>query len=142
MLAAPARVASYLVLFVAMTATAFAGEAGGMDARTVIQRQLDAFQRGDAEGAYALTSPDLKAAYSNSVSFMDQVRSGNTPFFHRRITEFEDFVLNGDRAAQSVVVVDDDSDVGGTSSGQLSRLPDGSWLIDGVILAKSDATDA
>jgi hypothetical protein len=141
MLAAPARVASYLVLFVAMTATAFAGEAGGMDARTVIQRQLDAFQRGDAEGAYALTSPDLKAAYSNPFSFMDQVRSGNTPFFHRRITEFEDFVLNGDRAAQSVVVVDDDSDVWNVVY-KLSRQPDGSWLIDGVILAKSDATDA
>jgi len=141
MLAAPARVASYLVLFVAMTATAFAGEAGGTDARTVIQRQLDAFQRGDAEGAYALTSPDLKAAYSNPVSFMDQVRSGNTPFFHRRITEFEDFVLNGDSAAQSVVVVDDDSDVWNVVY-KLSRQPDGSWLIDGVILAKSDATDA
>jgi hypothetical protein len=138
----PARVASYLGVFVVMTAApAFAGEAGGMDARTVIERQLDAFQRGDAEGAYALTSPGLKSAYSNPVSFMDQVRSGNAPFFHRRITEFDDFVINGDNAAQSVVVVDDDSDVWNVVY-KLSRQPDGSWLIDGVLLAKSDATDA
>jgi hypothetical protein len=133
--------ASFLALLIALPgASASAGPGGGMEARGVIQRQLDAFQRGDADGAFALASPALKETYSNSGNFMDSVRSGNTPFFHRRVTEFDDFILNGDDAAQSVVVVDQDNDVWNVVY-KLSRQPNGSWLIDGVLLSKADATD-
>jgi hypothetical protein len=139
--ARPARIASCLALLIGLPVVAMAaGEGGGIGARTVIQRQLDAFQRGDAEGAFALASPALKAAYSNSNNFLESVRSGNTPFFHRRITEYDDFLLNGDDAAQSVVVVDDNSNVWNVVY-KLSRQPDGVWMIDGVLLSKSDATD-
>jgi hypothetical protein len=136
------RTASCLALLIALpgAAASAAPEGGGMSARTVIQRQLDAFQQGDAEGAFAMASPALRAAYSNSDNFMNSVRSGNTPFFQRRITEFDNFVLNGDAAAQSVVVVDNNSNVWNVLY-KLSRQPDGAWMIDGVLLSKSDITD-
>jgi hypothetical protein len=112
-----------------------------VEARAIIQQQLDAFKRNDADSAFALASPGLKETYSNPHNFMDSVRSGETPFFKRRMTEYHDFVAAGDDAAQSVVLVDDDSYVW-TVVYKLARQPDGSWLIDGVVLVKSDALDA
>jgi hypothetical protein len=112
-----------------------------MEARTIIQRQLDAFKQNDADSAFSLASPGLRETYANPHNFMDSVRSGETPFFKRRMVEYHDFVTAGDDAAQSVVLVDDDSYVW-TIVYKLSRQPDGSWLIDGVMLVKSDALDA
>lgn len=121
--------------------SAFTHPAGSVEARAIIQQQLDAFKRNDADSAFALASPGLKETYSNPHNFMDSVRSGETPFFKRRMTEYQDFVAAGDDAAQSVVLVDDDSSVW-TVVYKLARQPDGSWLIDGVVLVKSDALDA
>jgi hypothetical protein len=120
---------------------AFTHLAGSIEARAIIQRQLDAFKSNDADSAFALASPGLKETYSNPHNFMESVRSGETPFFKRRMTEYQDFVTSGDDAAQSVVLVDDDSYVW-TVVYKLARQPDGSWLIDGVVLVKSDALDA
>jgi hypothetical protein len=122
-------------------APAIAHQAGSMEAQAIIQRQLDAFKKNDADSAFSLASPGLKETYSNPHNFMDSVRSGETPFFKRRMVEYHDFVTSGDDAAQSVVLVDDDSSVW-TVVYKLSRQPDGSWLIDGVVLVKSDALDA
>jgi hypothetical protein len=142
MLARPARAASLFFLAAALTsAPALAGEAGGVAARAVIQRQLEAFQQGDADGAFALATPELKAAYANSDNFMASVRSGETPFFTSRMTEFHDLAIHGDNAAQSIVLVDQGSYVWNVVY-ELARQPDGSWLVDGVVVAKSDATDA
>jgi len=142
MLARSARAASSLGLFLAFAAApAFAHEAGGMEARAVIQRQLDAFKRNDAAGAFALASPGLKETYADPRHFMESVRSGDTPFFKRRMIEYHDFAAAGNDAAQSVVMVDDDSYVW-TVVYKLTRQPDGSWLIDGVVLVKSGALDA
>jgi hypothetical protein len=121
--------------------SASAHDAGVAEAQALIQRQLDAFQRNDADGAFALASPGLKETYANPRNFMESVRSGDTPFFKLRMTEYHDFVTAGDAAAQSLVLVDDDSYVW-TVVYKLARQPDGSWLIDGVVLTKSDATDA
>jgi hypothetical protein len=141
MLTMLARVAAPVGLFISLSAApAFAGEAGGVAAQSVIQSQLEAFQRGDAEGAFALASPDLKATYSTSGNFMESIRSGNTPFFSRCITEFDDFVVDGDAAAQNVTVIDDGNSVWNVIY-KLARQPDGTWLIDGVLLIKSGAID-
>src|SRR5579862_5866662 len=105
-----------------------AGEAGGIAAQAVIQRQLDAFKRGDAEGAFALASPALKENFADSDRFMEIVRAKYTPFFHRRMAEFGTLAINGDTAAQSVLIVDDESDVW-TVVYELGRQPNGSWAI-------------
>ena len=142
MLRTLARVASTIGLLTVMAATqAQAGAADGAEAQAVIVRQLDAFQRGDAEGAFALASPTLRESFSDSDQFMSSIRSKEKQFFHRRVTEFSAFMLDGDAAAQSVVLVDDDSDVWNVVY-KLARQPDGSWLIDGVVLIEANATDA
>jgi hypothetical protein len=138
---ARSALASVGLLFAFAAGPAVAHEAGSMEARAIIQRQLDAFQKNDADSAFSLASPGLKETYANPHNFMDSVRSGETPFFKRRMVEYQDFVAAGDDAAQSVVLVDDDSYVW-TIVYKLSRQPDGSWLIDGVVLVKSDALDA
>ncbi|HLG46513.1 MAG TPA: DUF4864 domain-containing protein [Reyranella sp.] len=142
MLARLACAASTLGLLLASgAAPAVAYEAGSMEARAVIQRQLDAFKHNDADSAFALASPSLKETYANPKNFLDSVRSGETPFFKRRIIEYHDFVTAGDDAAQSLVLVDEDSNVW-TVVYKLARQPDGSWLVDGVVLVKSGAVDA
>ena len=118
-----------------------AGEAGGMAAQQIVERQLEAFRRGDAEGAFALASPSLKENFSDSNSFMMIVRAKYAPFFHRRIAEFGTLAINGDTAAQSVVIVDEDSDVWNVVY-ELGRQPDGSWAINNCLLMKSESTDA
>jgi hypothetical protein len=122
-------------------ASAIAADAGGVEAQTVIKRQLEAFQRGDANAAFALASPGMKETYSDPAKFMASVRSGETPFFNRRMTEFNSFAAQGDSAAQRVTLIDDASGVWNAIF-KLTRQPDGTWLIDGVLLIKSDATDA
>ncbi|HLW91414.1 MAG TPA: DUF4864 domain-containing protein [Roseiarcus sp.] len=118
-----------------------AGEAGGIEAQAVVQRQLDAFKRGDADGAFALASPALKENFSDSGAFMEIVRAKYAPFFRRRMAEFGTLAIAGDTAAQSIVIVDEDSDVWNVVY-ELGRQPDGSWAVSNCLLMKSDSTDA
>ena len=128
-----------LVLF--GSAPSYAGDAGGVEAHALVQRQLDAFEHGDAEGAYALAAPGLRESYVDSRNFMEMVRVKYAPLIHRRATEFGIFAIDGDTAAQNLVLVDDDGGVWSVVYA-LTRQPDGSWLVGGVLLMQSDATDA
>jgi Domain of unknown function (DUF4864) len=72
-----------LSLALVVPAGVFAGEraVSGADVdeiRTVIHRQIDAFRRDDAHGAFALVSPNLQQAFGTiSVSFLDLLVLGS-----------------------------------------------------------------
>jgi hypothetical protein len=119
---------------------ALAAQQGGIAARALIERQLSAFERGDADGAFEATGPELKASFATSGNFMDAVRANYTPFFHHRVTEFGLFAQAGDEAAQGLTLVDDDSNVWSVVY-KLGRQPNGAWLIEGVLLIKDDLSD-
>jgi hypothetical protein len=121
-------------------APALAAQQGGIAARALIERQLSAFERGDAEDAFNATGPELKANFATSGNFMDAVRANYTPFFHHRVTEFGLFAQAGDEAAQGLTLVDDDNNVWSVVY-KLGRQPNGAWLIEGVLLIKDDLTD-
>jgi hypothetical protein len=109
-----------------------------VEAHTLIQRQLDAFEHGDATGAYALASPGIKVIFPNSDVFMEMVRDKYAPVYHHRSADFGPFKLDGDNASQELTIVDDDNQVW-TAIYKLARQPDGSWLISGCLLIKSEA---
>ena len=47
--------------------------------RRVIERQIDAFKRDDAAGAYAFTSPTIRKIFPTAEIFMRMVRQGYQP---------------------------------------------------------------
>jgi len=123
-----------------ISAAALAHEAGGMEAQSVILDQLDAFQRGDADNAFVLASPELQADFDNADGFMAIVRAKYEPFFHRRQVEFGALAIAGDAAAQNLQIVDEQGEVWSVVY-ELSRQPDGSWAVKNCFLFESGAID-
>jgi len=58
--------------------------------QTVITQQLDAFNRGDAPGAYAFASDGIKAIFPSAAIFMQMVREGSPAVYRSREAEFLD----------------------------------------------------
>jgi len=132
---------SALGVLAAMISTpAVAHESGAIAAQSVVQDQLDAFQRGDADSAFELASPELQADFDNAGSFLEIVRAKYAPFFHRRQLEFGALAISGDAAAQGLQIVDDQGEVW-TVVYELARRPDGSWAVSNCFLLRSDAID-
>ena len=128
---------SVLFLSVALSAArAAAGEAAPPEVRVLIEKQLDAFARDDAEGAYALAAPGIKAIFPDSDTFMEMVRNSYAPVYRHRSVEFGDFVDDGEKGEQALTIVDEDNDVW-TAVYLLARQPDGTWKTTGCILTKS-----
>jgi hypothetical protein len=129
------RALGFLALVFALPARA---DDVGVEAHALIQRQLDAFEHGDAAGAYALAAPGIKVIFPNSDIFMEMARTKYAPVYHHRSADFGSFKLDGDNASQELTIVDDDNQVW-TAIYKLTRQPDGSWLISGCLLIKSEA---
>ena len=122
-----------LSLFAAPT---WAAENAPPEARALIERQLDAFARDDAEGAYALAAPGIKAIFTDSDTFLAMVREKYAPVYRHRSVEFGAFAEDGDKIEQSLTIVDEDNNVW-TAIYYLARQPDGTWRTNGCLLIKS-----
>jgi hypothetical protein len=118
-----------------------AGPAGASDAQTsaevraLISRQLDAFDRDDAPGAYALVSPGLKMTFTDPDTFMSLVRDHYAPVYRRREVDFGEAKVDGDTIAITATLVDGDNHVW-TALYTLERQPDGKWLINSCKLLR------
>jgi len=117
-------------------APAWAAETAPPEARALIERQLDAFAHDDAEGAYALAAPGIKALFTDSETFMAMVRQGYAPVYRHRSVEFGAFAEDGDKIEQSLTIVDEDNSVWAAIY-YLARQPDGTWRTNGCLLIKS-----
>src|ERR1700741_773019 len=68
-----------------------------LEIRAVINRQLDAFQRDDASGAFALASPGVQQAFGTPQRFLDVVRMAYRAVYRPgRVSFLEPMVLSGD----------------------------------------------
>lgn len=133
------RIFSIIGLMLALGATpAFAGDgaAGGQEVRALIERQLDAFARDDAAGAYALAAPGIKTVFSDPDVFMTMVRGQYAPVYRHRSVEFGPIEIDGDNVSQALTIVDNENQVW-KAIYKLTRQPDGTWLISGCVLIKS-----
>lgn len=108
--------------------------------RALIESQIAAFRRDDGESAFALASPGIRALFGSAEVFMQMVRTGYRPVYRPREVEFRDLVEIEGRLTQRVLLVGPDGAVV-VAHYFLQRQPDGSWRIDGCLLAgSSDST--
>jgi hypothetical protein len=102
--------------------------------RAVIQRQIDAFRRDDARGAFALASPGVQQAFGTPQRFLDTVRMAYRPVYRpARVSFLEPTLLSGE-VVQQVQIIDR---AGGVwlAYYSMQQQRDGSWRTNGCHLA-------
>jgi Domain of unknown function (DUF4864) len=127
---------------VAMTlliGTASAEELTAASSRAIIERQFDAFERDDAEAAYALAAPTIKQMFGDPGQFMTMVRDHYAAVYRHRSVEFGAFAESGDEASLQATLVDNDNVVW-MALYSLRRVSNGDWLISGCVLAKAEGS--
>ena len=107
--------------------------------RAVIERQIDAFRRDDAPGAFALASPGVQKAFGTPERFLDTVRVSYRPMYRPASVAFLEIVMLGDDAVQQVALTDR---AGGAwlAYYAMQRQPDGSWRASGCHLVQPAKT--
>jgi hypothetical protein len=134
------RLLSILAMALTLLAgPAFAGDTAPPEVRALIEQQFDAFAHDDAEGAYALAAPEIKALFPDSGAFLSMVRGSYAPVYRHRGVEFGAFAGEGDKIHQAVTLIDNDNQVW-TAIYILEKQPEGNWRIGGCVLTKSSDT--
>ena len=105
--------------------------------RDVISQQIEAFRRDDGNAAFSFASPDVQRLFGTAQTFMDMVRKGYRPVYRPRVFYFGNIVeMNGQPTQRVHVVGPDGRRVNALYP--MTRLPDGSWRIDGCFLQSSE----
>lgn len=109
--------------------------------RDAISRQIAAFRRDDADAAFGLASPGIRATFGDAGRFIAMVRESYQAVYRPREVEFRDLLVQGGRFVQPVLVVGPDG-VAKLALYPMERQRDGLWLIDGcyLIAAPDEAT--
>ncbi len=113
--------------------TVAAQTADGAQIRGVIERQLAAFKRDDADGAFAFASPGIRRRFGTPETFMDMVRRHYAPLYRPRGVAFG-ALRDGPRGLLQEVHLTGPDGRAVTALYIMERQPDGSWKIDGVYL--------
>lgn len=109
--------------------------------RDVIQGQVEAFRRDDGDAAFGYASPAIQGMFGEADVFMDMVRQGYRPVYRPRVFDFREIVEMHGEIAQKVHVVGPDGKPV-TALYPMTRLPDGSWRINGCYLQAPDEHQA
>ncbi len=109
--------------------------------RRVIERQIDAFKRDDAAGAYSFASPGIRKIFPTAEIFMQMVRQGYRPVYRPRSYAFDELTQIEGELVQPVRVVGPDG-VPVTALYIMERQPDGSWKTDGCVLTQAPGQGA
>lgn len=122
------KILAAVVVALLPISSAWAQSAESPEARALIERQLDAFSRDDAAGAYAEAAPQVKQIFPTAEGFMSMVRRGYAPVYRHRSVEFGPAKVETDTIQQAATFVDENGKVW-QAMYRLSRGPDGAWLI-------------
>ena len=131
-------VAAWLLAAGVLPAAAGEGRVTGSDLveiRAVIQRQIEAFRRDDARGAFALASPGVQQAFGSPQAFLEVVRMAYRAVYRPGKVAFLDpMILSGD-VVQQVQITDR---AGGVwlAYYSMQRQADGSWRTNGCHLTQ------
>jgi hypothetical protein len=110
-----------------------------LEIRTVIHRQIDAFRRDDARGAFALVSPGVQQAFGTPERFLDAVRSSYRAVYRPARVAFLELVVMGGDVVQQVQVTDRAGSVW-VAYYAMQRQKDGSWRTNGCHLVQPSRT--
>ena len=101
----------------------------------VINRQIEAFRHDDAQGAFALASPNVQQTFRTPERFLDVVRMAYRAVYRPATVAFLDLMVLGDEVVQQVQV----TDRGGVvwlAYYAMQRQRDGSWRTSGCHLVQ------
>lgn len=134
---------SLLILLSLMGQSVFAESALPNDVekteiRQIIQAQIDAFLADDAEAAFSLNSPGIKARFGNPKNFMKMVKTGYQPVYRPRAYFFKEIVNIEGQIVQHVLVIDQNEQPV-LAIYPMERQQDGHWRIDGCFLTSADS---
>lgn len=101
--------------------------------RSVVERQLLAFQQDDARSAFAFASPGIQAQYKTPDNFMYMVKTAYDPVYRPRSVIFEELTSLQGFPAQPVLLLSSDG-VPVRAIYMMEKQPDGSWRINGCYL--------
>jgi len=107
--------------------------------RHVIERQIDAFRRDDAQGAFALASPDVRHSFGTAERFLEVVRMAYRAVYRPANVAFRDLTVMSGEVVQQLQVIDR---AGGLWLAYFSmqRQADGSWRMNGCHLVQPART--
>ena len=130
------------LLLVAMLTSAAGGvRAEGLSAsdgaaiRGVIGRQIEAFGRDDAPGAFAFASPGIQRMFGTPERFLDMVRRTYPAVYRPRSVEYRELSQENDRIVQQVELTGQDGQPQ-VALYEMERVGDG-WRIAGCTLVRS-----
>jgi len=106
--------------------------------RQVIERQLEAFGRDDADDAFAFASPAIQVQFETAARFMAMVRSSYAPVYRPRSILFQDIVAIEGCPAQKLTLMGENGDLF-TAFYLMEPQPDGRWCIQGCFLIPLEA---
>ena len=101
--------------------------------RLVIERQIEAFKKDDANAAYAFAAPEIKDLFPSPEAFIAMVRQGYPPVYRPRSYEFGELGWLDDQLIQPVSIVGPDG-VLVTAAYTMERQSDGTWKISGCMI--------
>jgi hypothetical protein len=107
--------------------------------RAVINRQMDAFRRDDARGAFALVSPGVQQAFGTPERFLDVVRVSYRAVYRPGSVAFLGLTVMGGDAVQQVQITDASGAVW-MAYYAMQRQRDGSWRTSGCHLVQPART--
>jgi hypothetical protein len=107
--------------------------------RGVINRQIDAFRRDDAQEAFALVSPGVQQTFGTPERFLDVMRVSYRAVYRPSAVAFLGLTVIGQDAVQQVQVTDR---AGGVwlAYYAMQRQKDGSWRTNGCHLVQPAKT--
>jgi hypothetical protein len=108
-------------------------EPDGQAFQSVIQSQLDAFQRDDGTAAFEHASPMIKGMFRTADNFMRMVMSGYPQVYRPRSVDFGAVIEYRGQPTQLVYLTGPDGDAV-IAYYQMQQQPDGTWQINGVYL--------
>jgi hypothetical protein len=108
--------------------------------RAVIERQIEAFKRNDAEAAYALTTQSIQSVFSSPEVFIDTIKNGYEPVYRPQSYSFEQARLVEGTVFQPVRIVEP-SGARSLAIYVMERQSDAGWRIEGVILMHEEGVE-
>lgn len=104
-----------------------------MAIRSVIGKQLQAFQNDDADTAFSCASPAIQTQFGTAEHFLEMAASAYRPVYRPRSVMFESVVRIDGKVAQQVLVMGPDGGVFMALYVMQLQL-DSSWRINGCFL--------
>ena len=132
-----ARAAFFLTLL--LSVPALAQDPRDAEIQSAISRQVDAFRRDDANGAYAIASPTIQEMFGTAGNFLEMVQRGYPQVYRPRSLTFGKLQEVDGKLLQRVIIQGPDGAIV-TAVYEMVQI-DGRWRINGCYLlaAKDEA---